>query len=156
MIRTVSKEALDRYEGGLRLLFEHRYAEALKAFTELAKAPGTHPLMKNRAEAFVKTCTLRVEKNAREQQETDDWVATVIYHVNRGEWVFAEEALKKLQGQKGNDFLPYLAAVVACGKGDLARARTAFAESVELDPENRRRGRHDPDLEPIRGGSAGN
>lgn len=156
MIRTVSKEALNRYEDGLRLLFEHQYAEARKVFSELAKATGTHPLMKNRAEAFVKTCSLHVEKTSREPQETDDWVATVIFHVNRGEWSLAEEALKKLQGQKGNDFVPYLAAVVACGKGDLGRARAAFAESVELDPDNRRRGRHDPDLEPIRGGSAGN
>lgn len=156
MIRTVSKEALGQYEEGLRLLFEHQYAEARKVFTQIAKAAGTHPLMKNRAEAFVKTCTLRVEKVSREQQETDDWLATVIYHANRGEWALAEEALKKLQGLKGNDLLPYLAAVVACGKGDLARARAAFAESVDLDPENCRRGRHDPDLEPIRGGSAGN
>jgi tetratricopeptide (TPR) repeat protein len=145
--RPTYPEAVARYEQGIRLLQEHRYAEAADAFgSVLTKYPEEKEL-NDRARLYLSLCDRHL-KTAPEPRTIEERLCAATLALNAGDSDTALRHLGTIVGQEPeHDGALYMLAVVHAVREDSATAFTYLQRAIERNPANRSLALQDTDLE---------
>lgn len=138
------KELVAKFEKALDRLYKGKWAQADKAFEEIAEA--------DRGSSLAERCGVLQEVCRRNLEETsdEDLYLSAVMAKNRGDLDAAMDYCNR-GGLKGRDErFAYLAATIEALRDNREEARKQLDKAIEMDPASRVHAFWDPDFEPLR------
>lgn len=140
---------LERYEQGVRAMHRARWAEAARAFVEVA-ATSDEPGLAERARQQAAACQHKLAEQRAGNADTDDPFLLAVYEKNRGDYEAALQICVRGGRQTRDERFAYLAASIHALREDHEAALRLLDHSIELNPKNRVHAFHDPDFATLR------
>ena len=145
--RPTYPEAVARYEQGIRLLQEHKFPEAAKAFQSVLTQYPEEKELNDRVRLYLALCERQL-KAAPEPRTLEERLYAATLALNAGDPATALDHLGKIVSQEpDHDGALYMLAVVHALRDDPATAVTYLQRAIERNPENRSLALQDSDLE---------
>jgi tetratricopeptide (TPR) repeat protein len=144
-------DALAAFSAGLEALGANRLDEAERAFGAVLERWGDERELAERSRTYLAVCGRRRQAAAPEDGSVAERLLAATMATNAGDTDRALRLLERLLADApATDQAHYMLAVVHADKGRLEAAAAALARAVELNPENRKLARRDPDLRGLR------
>ena len=144
-------DGLSAFSAGLEALGANRVDEAERAFSAVLAHWGGERELAERARTYLAVCGRRRQAAAPIDGSVSDRLLAATLATNAGDTDRALGLLERLLADApATDQAHYMLAVVHTDKGRLDAAAAALARAVELNPENRKLARRDPDLRGLR------
>ena len=153
--RATYAEAVALYERGLEALQKHAYAQAANLLESVLRLYPEERELHERVRLYLNICQRQATQLETAPQTIDERLYAATLSINGGKYDQAIAHLRLVRDEDpDNDHAIYMLAVAHAQRDEHAEAVAHLERAIALNPENRALARHDPDLEPLRGGDA--
>jgi tetratricopeptide (TPR) repeat protein len=144
-------EALALYEEGVAALQAHEYSRASSVLRSvLTRYPGEKELHE-RVRLYLNVCERHMAPRAQSPSTPEERVFAATLAVNAGNYDEALEHLRRARSESpDHDHALYMLASVLALRDQIDEAVSVLLRAIELNPDNRKMARNDPDLEVLR------
>jgi tetratricopeptide (TPR) repeat protein len=150
--RTGYAEAVALYERALEALQRHDYAGAALLLESVLRQYPQEKELHERVRLYLTICQRQKALHEAGPQTVEERLYASTLAINGGKYDQAIAHLRLVRDEDpDNDHALYMLAVAHAQRGEHAEALAHLERAIALNPENRGRAKHDPDLEPLRG-----
>ncbi len=132
----------------MRLLQEHRFAEAREAFRSVLTLYPEERELNERVRVYLVACERQLNSSASEPKNNEERIYAATLALNAGDVDRAMHHLEKVVAEDGHhDGALYMLAVGYALRGDVGRAHESLCRAIECNPDNRHLALQDRDLD---------
>ena len=143
-------EALALYEQGVAALQEHAYPRASALLRSVLSRYPQEKELHERVRLYLNICERHMAPRAAAPTTPEERVFAATLAFNAGNYDEALEHLRTASKETPDyDHVLYMLASVLARRDEFDEAVPHLLRAIELNPENRSRARHDPDLEAL-------
>lgn len=144
-------EAVALYEQGVAALQAHEYARASSVLRSVLNRYPDEKELHERVRLYLNVCDRHMAPRALSPTTSEERVFAATLAVNAGNYDEALEHLRTVSAESpDHDHALYMLASVLALREQIDEAVPLLLRAIELNPDNRKMARHDPDLEPLR------
>jgi outer membrane protein assembly factor BamD (BamD/ComL family) len=145
-------EALALFEQAMRMLQQHKYAQAAELFGHLTTIHAGERDLLERSRLFLAICFRQLSPLTSNPTDNRERLYAATLALNAGNLEEAACYLDRIRmDEPANDRALYMLAVLHSERRDPELAIRYLAQAIEANPENRSLARVDPDLDALRG-----
>ena len=153
--RSMHFEAVALYERGLDALQRHAYPKAVHLLESVLRRYPDERDLHERVRLDLNICQRQATRREAAPRTIDERLYAATLAINGGQYDQAIAHLRLVRDEDpDNDHAIYMLAVAHAQRDEHAEAVAHLERAIALNPENRARARHDPDLEPLRADDA--
>ena len=153
--RSTYFEAVALYERGLEALQRHDYQGAGDLFESVLRQYPEEKELHERVRLYLNICRRQATPREEAPQTIQERLYASTLAINTGRYDQAIAQLHLVRDEDpDNDHALYMLAVAHAQRGEHAESIAHLERAIALNPENRARAKHDPDLEPLRADEA--
>ena len=153
--RSTYFEAVTLYERGLEALQRHDYHGAGSLFESVLRQYPEEKELHERVRLYLNICRRQATSREEAPQTIEERLYASTLAINTGRYDQAIAQLHLVRDEDpDNDHALYMLAVAHAQRGEHAESIAHLERAIALNPENRARAKHDPDLEPLRADEA--
>jgi tetratricopeptide (TPR) repeat protein len=144
-------EAVALYEEGVAALQSHEFSRASALLRSVLSRYPDERELHERVRLYVNICERHMTPRAASPSTPEERVFAATLAVNAGNYAEAIEHLRTATTEAPeHDHALYMLASVLALQDELNEAAPLLLRAIDLNPDNRARARHDPDLDALR------
>src|SRR5687767_11279497 len=144
-------EAVALYEEGLAALQSHEFSRASTLLRSVLSRYPEERELHDRVRLYLNICERHMAPRAASPSTPEERVFAATLAVNAGNYAEAIEHLRTASSEAPeHDHALYMLASVLTLQDELDEAVPLMLRAIDLNPDNRSRARHDPDLDALR------
>jgi tetratricopeptide (TPR) repeat protein len=144
-------EAVALYEEGVAALQAHEFSRASALLRSVVLRYPDEPELHERVRLYLIVCERHMAPRAASPSTTEERVFAATLAVNAGNYAEALEHLRTASSEAPeDDHALYMLASVLALSDEVDEAVPLLLRAIDLNPDNRSRARHDPDLDALR------
>lgn len=144
-------EAVTLYEEGVAAVQAHEYSRASTVLRSVLTRYPNEKELHERVRLYLNVCDRHMAPRALSPTTPEERVFAATLAVNAGNYDEALEHLRTVSTESpDHDHALYMLASVLALRDQIDEAVPILLRAIELNPDNRKMARHDPDLEALR------
>jgi len=144
-------EAIALYEEGMAALQAHEFSRAAAVLRSVLSRYPEERELHERVRLYLNVCERHITPRPASPRTADERVFAATLAVNAGNYDEALEHLRAASSQDPeHDHALYMLASVLALRDEIEEAVPLLLRAIDLNPDNRSRARHDPDLDALR------